>query len=375
MTPSRSRHRLPAVLLVIVLCLAPGSGRAQTISHALDNPGKTFASADTPWITEVLFTHDGVSSGRSGLITHNQTSSTATSFTGPGTLKFWWKVVSEANFDIGSYRVDGAEVQKISGLQNWAPVSYALAAGEHTVEWRYAKDASVSASGEGLFVDEVVFIPSPGDVDRHIDARVRTVSMSNSTLVFNEPGAVDRFKARAVVDFQRLDEVNVPAAKIALPIKITWALEDLHTGAPVEVESGEHPFSLSLSSWRGFGVLRLPSATVLDETFSVGVAAPLSINPEWTYRLTLVVSYTDPDGNLVSIGTTQLNNLRLVTFSGRLTAGPVEARFNSTGWDQATVVPSGDGLGHTFKVFSEPKGATHAPRGGFRKVSEGGLNF
>ncbi len=360
MTPFHSRHRFPAVLLVIVLCLAPGSGLAQTIGHALDNPGRTFTSVDTPWITEVLFTHDGVSSGRSGLITHSQTSSTATTFTGPGTLKFWWKVVSEANFDIGSFRGDGAEVQKISGLQNWAQVSYAVPAGEHTVEWRYAKNATLSVLGEGLFVDEVVFIPEPGDVDRHIDARVRTVSMTNPTLVFSEPGAVDRFKARAVVDVQRFDEVDVPAATITLPLKFVWSLEDLHTGAPVGVEDGESVYNVPLASWRGRGVFRAPSTAVLDETFSVGVAAPLSINPEWPYRLTLVVSYTDPDGNVVTIGESQLNNLRLVTFSGRLTAGPVEARFSSTDWDRATVVPSADGLGHTFTVSSEPNTAWFA---------------
>ena len=359
MTPSRSMHALFGGLLIATLCLAAGSGSAQTIGHALNNPGKTFTSADTPWVTDGSVTHDGVSSGRSALITQNQTSSTATSFTGPGTLNFWWKVIAKFG-DVGSLRIDGAEVLRVNPLQPWMLVSYELSAGEHTVEWRFSKYAAISSLGEGLFVDEVALFPVPGDVDRHIDARVRTAALSGSTLVFNEPGAIDRFKARTVVDLQRLDEVTVPATAIALALNIAWSLEDMHTGAPVGVESGEHLFSVSLASWHGRGSVASPSTAVLDETFSVGGSAPLDINPEWTYRLTLVVSYTDLDGNGVTINSSEFNNLRLATFSGRLTAGPVEARFNSTDWNPATVVPSGDGLGHTFTVVSAPNTAWFA---------------
>ena len=254
--------------------------------------------------------------------------------------------------------MDGAVVQQISGNVTWAQVSYALPAGQHTVEWRYEKDASISALGEGLFVDEIALIPPVGDAERHIDARVRTASLSGSTLVFNEPGAVDRFKARAVVDVQRLDEVTLPLSVVAtavLPVKIAWSLDDMHTGAPVAVENGEHLFSVSLATHLRFNAL--PAVAVLDETFSVGGAAPLDINPAWFYRLTLNVSYTDENDNPVAIGTSQLNNLRLVTFSGRFTAGPVEARFISTDWSSAGVVASGDGLGHTFTVFSAPNTA------------------
>ncbi len=62
---------------------------------------------------------------------------------GPGTVAFWWKVSSEANYDWLSFYADGVLQDRISGEVGWHQKSYPLGGDEtHALVWVYSKDGS-----------------------------------------------------------------------------------------------------------------------------------------------------------------------------------------------------------------------------------------
>jgi subtilisin-like proprotein convertase family protein len=78
-----------------------------------------------------------------------------TTVTGPGTLSFYWKVSSEANYDFLEFWVDGVLKSEISGEVNWQQKSFSLASGSHLLSWSYSKDRSVSAGSDAGWLDRV----------------------------------------------------------------------------------------------------------------------------------------------------------------------------------------------------------------------------
>ena len=115
---------------------------------------------NAPWFPQNEQTFDGVDAAASGDITHNQESWIETTVTGPGTLRFYWKVSSEQFYDFLEFRING-ELQsgRISGEVDWQEKIYALGAGAHTLRWIYHKDFTVSAGADRGWVDQVVWIP------------------------------------------------------------------------------------------------------------------------------------------------------------------------------------------------------------------------
>ena len=55
---------------------------------------------------------------------HLTESTLASQFEGPGTLTFYWKVSSEANYDYLRFSVDGQVIEEIHGEEDWAQVRY-----------------------------------------------------------------------------------------------------------------------------------------------------------------------------------------------------------------------------------------------------------
>ena len=98
--------------------------------------------------------HDTVA--RSGSIGDSQSSSLFTSAAGAGTLAFSWKISSEANYDKCFLYVDGVQKAVIHGDVAWATASVAVTGeGEHSIEWRYKKDGSVSRGSDCVWLDDV----------------------------------------------------------------------------------------------------------------------------------------------------------------------------------------------------------------------------
>ena len=118
-------------------------------------------SGNLPWSVPATGAPTNVASGsfaaRSGAITHNQSSSLLlTADFNAGNGSFAYKTSCEANWDNLEFLVDGVLIQQWSGEQGWARFAFPVTAGTHTLEWRYAKDASGSAGQDAAFIDNVL---------------------------------------------------------------------------------------------------------------------------------------------------------------------------------------------------------------------------
>ncbi len=137
-------------------------GGPPTLGEAVDNttlPWTTVGNA--PWLGQTTVSYAGGDAARSGAIAHAQVSTLRTTVAGPGVLSFWWRTSSEAGFDLLKLAVDGVvQAGAISGETAWAQRSVTLGAGNHTVEWSYAKDATVAVGQDAGWVDAVSFTPS-----------------------------------------------------------------------------------------------------------------------------------------------------------------------------------------------------------------------
>jgi hypothetical protein len=124
-------------------------------SGTLTNLGWT-SGGNKPWIVQTNYVALGKYAARSGVITHNQSSSlilTANFRAGNGS--FCYRVSSEQDYDFLRFHVDGIPLQSWSGAEGWASFNFPLAAGTHTLEWRYVKDSAGSAGLDAAFLDNV----------------------------------------------------------------------------------------------------------------------------------------------------------------------------------------------------------------------------
>jgi hypothetical protein len=114
----------------------------------------------SPWSVQALVSRDGIAY-QSGSLGANQSSIMETTLSGPGALKFWWKV-SAPSYQIPlSFSIDSVGQASIGGASDWQYLVYAIAAGSHTVRWSYATDSVPSGSNAG-WVDQISFLPGSG---------------------------------------------------------------------------------------------------------------------------------------------------------------------------------------------------------------------
>src|SRR5882672_8782755 len=152
------------LLLLVMATLTLTSARAQTsLGDAVDATNLVWTSGgDAAWVRQTIVTHDGVDAAQSGALLDYQESWLQTVVTGPGTLTFWWRVSSELDFDWLRFHIDSIMQQQISGEVNWQQRSYPIAAGSHTLRWRYVKDAGAAGGSDRGWVDQVSFTPATG---------------------------------------------------------------------------------------------------------------------------------------------------------------------------------------------------------------------
>ena len=101
---------------------------------------------------------DGTYSARSGLITHNQTSSLSTTVEIPylpGSIKFSYKVSTEPNYDKLFFYVNGAERSRWDGVHEWSDTTFVLTPGTYTFKWEYFKDGSVDTNDDAVWIDDI----------------------------------------------------------------------------------------------------------------------------------------------------------------------------------------------------------------------------
>lgn len=115
-----------------------------------------------PWTINSLNPYEGSLSARSGAISHNASSSLIirTFFHEPDTLKFYYKVSSEPNYDYLQFKLNDKELLKKSGESPWIKKDIIIPAGFNKMEWLYKKDNSVSQGADAAWVDLIDFSES-----------------------------------------------------------------------------------------------------------------------------------------------------------------------------------------------------------------------
>ena len=150
------------------------------IGEAVDNTDLSWTTGgDAGWFGQPNTYYYGGDAAQSGTITHNQESRVQTTVTGPGTLKFYWKVSSEANWDFLRFYIDGVEQERISGTVDWQQKTYGISSGSHTLKWRYTKDGSVNSGSDCGWLDKVEFGGDSYEPDNSFD-QYSTMSVTTS---------------------------------------------------------------------------------------------------------------------------------------------------------------------------------------------------
>jgi len=113
---------------------------------------------DADWFTTDVNPLDDLLTAQSGDIDDSQTSSLdiVLNFDGGGDVQFNYRVSSEGGWDYLRFFIDDVEQDIWSGIEEGASAVYPLAAGQHTLSWRYTKDGSVTANDDTAWIDNIV---------------------------------------------------------------------------------------------------------------------------------------------------------------------------------------------------------------------------
>jgi hypothetical protein len=118
--------------------------------------------SSVPWTVTETNSYDGSVSARSGIITHNGTTSLLikTMYEKADSVKFYYKVSSEVNYDTLIFRLNGIRIFKKSGEIPWTKIAIPVSTGLNVMEWVYHKDNSVSAGSDCAWIDMIDFAGS-----------------------------------------------------------------------------------------------------------------------------------------------------------------------------------------------------------------------
>jgi hypothetical protein len=129
---------------------------ADSLSGALDTTFSFTKDGDADWFSQATNFYYDEDAAQSGDISDNQDLSIQTTVSGAGTVSFYWKVSSEADWDFLEFYIDGELQDQISGEVDWQQMTYAITgSGSHTLEWRYFKDAGASGGEDCGWVDKL----------------------------------------------------------------------------------------------------------------------------------------------------------------------------------------------------------------------------
>jgi len=137
--------------------LPPTPSSPDSLAEALDTVLSFTTGGSADWFAQTTTTRYDGDAAQSGDISHRQDSWMQTTVSGTGTVKFYWKVSSEEDFDFLEFYIDGSLQENISGLENdWERQTYTIStSGSHTLEWRYVKDGSGNSGSDCGWVDKV----------------------------------------------------------------------------------------------------------------------------------------------------------------------------------------------------------------------------
>ncbi len=145
----------------VAVNLPPGYEPTDFLAQAVDAVQLPFSTRGGGWIIQNADSNDGIDSAASRPMGDGGEATFQTTVTGPGTLSFQWRVDSEFDADFLTVLLDNSPLQEISGNEDWVGYSVNIPSGNHTVKWRYKKDASGSNGDDHGWVDEVRFRRDP----------------------------------------------------------------------------------------------------------------------------------------------------------------------------------------------------------------------
>ena len=152
------------------------------------------------WVTVTDHYYTGPAGLASGVIANNADSWIETRIAGPGILTFQWSVESESGKDLYTASLDGVVQSTLSGFSGWQSQTIAIPAGNHTVRWRYAKDAANKTGLDRAWLDSVAFTPTT----TVLPVPALGVALDNPSLVFftggNATSTVDTTTTHDTVD-------------------------------------------------------------------------------------------------------------------------------------------------------------------------------
>lgn len=230
------------------------------IPVSVESPLPWPTGGDTFWYGQAATTHDGVDAAQSGPMVDNQSTWMETYVSGPGTLTFWCRISSEANYDYLRFYIDSVEqsdtAPAISGEVDWVLRTVPVAAGNHVLRWTYSKDYSVGNGSDAAWVDQVVFGPA---IPPAVDTPALTWATSGNANWFGQilttHDGVDAAQSGDIGDFQ------------------SSTTETTVTGP------GSLSFWWKVESEAGFDFLRF----YLDDVEQVGAVA-ISGNVDWQQK-------------------------------------------------------------------------------------------
>lgn len=167
-----------------------GGSDSGFLALAVDAVPLVFTTGGPGWIITSNNTWDGIDAAVTRPTPDNTSNSLSTTVTGPGTLRFHWRVDSEENEDVLSLDIPSASIQQeVSGFHDWSEEVFSLPPGTHTVTWSYTKNAAGSGGEDSAWIDQVRFTAdSGGDMeaprlqDLRSDTRVLDVSSESQDL-------------------------------------------------------------------------------------------------------------------------------------------------------------------------------------------------
>ena len=110
------------------------------------------------WAVTSRLKHTGAYSAKAGAIEDNgNTTLQVTLDCSDGDVAFYCKVSSESGYDYLKFYIDRVKQGEWSGEQDWAEVSFPVAAGTRTFEWTYSKDGSSSDRDDTAWIDDIAF--------------------------------------------------------------------------------------------------------------------------------------------------------------------------------------------------------------------------
>jgi hypothetical protein len=260
------------------------------LSQALDTSLILTTDGDAEWFLQTdmaFFDGDAVQSGD---ILDNQNSMIHTTINGEGTLSFYWKVSSEVDYDFLEFYIDGVLQDRISGTQDWQQMVYTISgSGLHILDWRYAKDKSISAGSDSGWVDKLVW---SGEMQPPSGAPLSEAMDTN--LIFTTAGEADWFSQTSVSFF------GGDAAQ-------SGGIEDSQESVMQTLvsETGTVSFYWKVSSETGYDFLEFYIDGVLQDRISgtqdwqqmvYAITEPGSHNLEWRYVKDFSESKGDDSG-------------------------------------------------------------------------------